>query len=338
MIRLLSLIALMLTVCVTASSAFIRHNQAGLGCADWPACYRAGTPAKDPAAAQAQPPTATRVARALHRVSAMIVGLLAATIALIGWTRLHADRRPAAAVALIVTAGLAWLGRYTPHDLPIITVGNVLGGFTLAAAFAWIAAPRNDTASNNRCASLSSASLSSASPSTASPSTASRGIARLALGALALLAVQACLGVMVSVRAVVDACPSLVCLPGSPVDWRAFDPLFEQAASSSATGRALHLAHRVSALALLFVAAAAGARAVAAGGVPRRLGMACLVLLPTQAILGMAIAAGVAPLAIATAHNASAATIAALLSMLAASLANSPQRDSRRLNPVSGIA
>src|SRR5690606_12409625 len=86
------------------------------------------------------PPKAIRVARLTHRASASAVGLLVAMIALFGWTRFSTGQRVAAAIALADTVFLAWLGRYTPHDLPLVTVGNVAGGMVLAGALAWIAA------------------------------------------------------------------------------------------------------------------------------------------------------------------------------------------------------
>ncbi|HWS74438.1 MAG TPA: COX15/CtaA family protein, partial [Quisquiliibacterium sp.] len=142
MIRRLALFACIFTLCVTAASAFIRHSQAGLGCEPWPQCQAlpagagAGSEvrsevgseaggAKTAAASQTEG-NAVFVARALHRLSAVIVGLLALAIALFGWSRLGAGDRAAAAFALADTVFLSWLGRYTPHDLPLVTVGNVL--------------------------------------------------------------------------------------------------------------------------------------------------------------------------------------------------------------------
>ena len=40
MIRVVALLACLLVVCITASSAFIRHWQNGVGCEGWPVCYR----------------------------------------------------------------------------------------------------------------------------------------------------------------------------------------------------------------------------------------------------------------------------------------------------------
>lgn len=295
MTRLAVLCALLLTICITGSSAFIRHSQAGLGCADRAVCATAGAVAAavQGAAPVAEPAPAVRAARLLHRVSAMVVGLLAGAIALVGWSGLRGSGRGAAALALLVTGALAWLGRYTPHDLPLVTLGNVLGGFLLAAAFAWILAP------------AWRAPVSLSAPH-------SRG---LLATALLLAFVQAVLGVMVSVRQAVDACPALVCWPGGAIDWRVFDPLLAGASGSPPAARVLHLAHRASGLALLGVCAMALVRGRAT--MPRALWRALPALLVVQVTIGLSAALGLHALAAATAHNVIAAMLVAVLALLA---------------------
>jgi cytochrome c oxidase assembly protein subunit 15 len=148
MIRRLALLACIFTLCITAASAFIRNTQAGLGCSPWPQCLAQQAEARGGSGMLRMAPSTTGpgevdavfVARALHRISAVLVGLLALGIVLFGWSRLVASDRAAAAFALVDTVFLSWLGRYTPHDVPLVTIGNVLGGFALAAAFGWIAA------------------------------------------------------------------------------------------------------------------------------------------------------------------------------------------------------
>ncbi|MFP5411637.1 MAG: hypothetical protein ACLGHB_01565, partial [Gammaproteobacteria bacterium] len=63
--RRLAILACLLTVCITASSALIRHWQAGLGCEAWAACgalFPARADASTAAPAE-NPPMAIRVAR-----------------------------------------------------------------------------------------------------------------------------------------------------------------------------------------------------------------------------------------------------------------------------------
>ncbi|HPU50757.1 MAG TPA: COX15/CtaA family protein [Burkholderiaceae bacterium] len=320
MIRLAVLIALVLTICITGSSAFIRHTQAGVGCPARDAC-RVSTaapantavtsrdgpgqetasrdaPGQAIASQAAEPSADVRTARLMHRVSAMAVGLLAGIIALVGWSSLRGSERAAAAFALLVTGALAWLGRYTPHDLPLVTLGNVLGGFALAAGFAWIAAP--------------------APP----PGTARRPLGLLAV-ALLLVFVQAGLGVMISVRHAVDACAALVCLPAEAIDWRLFNPLVAGLPESVGGAQALHLAHRLSALGLLAVCLAVTLRTRGAA----RLAVVGLLLL--QGLLGFATATGQQPLLAATAHNMTAAALVALITVMAAQAVKPAPRDVR---------
>ena len=309
MTRIAALLALALTLCITSSSAFIRHSQAGLGCADQAdrvACLassRQSTGAsatlnRDPITRipGIEPPAGVRIARLAHRISAVVVGLLAGAIALVGWSSLRGSERAAAAIGLLVTAALAWLGRFTPHDLPLVTLGNVLGGFALAAAYAWILAPGGRAAQ---------------------PVAALRLFGLLAV-ALLLATVQAALGVMISVRHVVDACASWMCWPDLPVDWRVFDPLVARAPDSQPSAHALHLAHRTSALALVTVGALATirARGVAPGGLRTAIGA----LLLLQVLVGAALAAGLSPLFAATAHNTIAGALIAALAAAAGAM------------------
>jgi cytochrome c oxidase assembly protein subunit 15 len=135
-IRPLVSIALALVLVVTLSSAFIRLSQSGLPCRDWPACYgaQAGT-----AAVALSEESPVFFARVLHRIAASVAGLLFLAIAALGWRRWRGDSRRAAAMALVVLAGLlAWLGKYTPSTLPAVMLGNLLGGMALLGLLAWL--------------------------------------------------------------------------------------------------------------------------------------------------------------------------------------------------------
>lgn len=304
----LAILACLLTLCITASSALIRHWQAGLGCEGWTGCAavfpnRAEASVALPAA---DPPPAIRVARLTHRVSASAVGLLVVFVVLFGWSRFSAGQKVAAAIALADTLFLAWLGRYTPHGLPLVTVGNVGGGMLLAGALAWIAAaPGTAPASAGALPAGRSAPV---------PSRAA-GSAVLALLLLALLVFD---GTMISARGAVDACPQLLCLDGASFGLAAFDP-WAQGSVPPAEGMTMHLLHR--ALALAFVAAALRAAERAwTGPSARARGLAALIvgLLLAQVALGLATAFGAGPLASATLHNAVAVLLVAALAALAA--------------------
>ncbi len=140
-----ALLAAALTLVVVVSSAFLRHWQAGLACADWPACY--GRVDADPDAA---PALGVRVARAAHRVAATAVLALVAGLALVAWTQSPRWRRAGTplALALAVTLALAALGVATPGSrVPAVALGNLLGGFAILALLAVaVAAARSPAA------------------------------------------------------------------------------------------------------------------------------------------------------------------------------------------------
>lgn len=315
MIRALALAACLLTVCITAASAFIRHWQVGEGCAGPAPCVsvRSSTGASGGPAAARPPqangdgwtPAATPravptplpivIARAAHRLAAMIVGVLAILLVAIGWSRLARGERIAAGLALALTLGLAWLGLYTPSPLPLVTLANVGGGFALAAAFAWIAVGGRDS-----------------SP-VAQRGARSRGSGLAWIG-LALLLLVAAMGVMISERGALETCRAPLCLPGAMPSAGVFDPRVEGPAADVAAGQALHLAHRALAVAFAAIVALAAASALASAN---RWGLLLAAGVIAQALAGAAIAAGSAGAVMAAGHNAGAALLAAALAVFA---------------------
>lgn len=317
LIRWLALAACVLTLCVTAASAFIRHTQTGLGCQPWPQCQAAAREARADGAAAT--PDAVSVARAAHRVSAMLVGLLALAIALFGWSRLGGADRIAAAFALADTLFLSWLGRYTPHDLPLVTIGNVVGGLALAAAFGWIAA----ATVRGRPGAAGAARLRDVEADAGRAGAAGRGAARargkvksLAWFGLGLVVLQSALGVMIAARGATAACAQALCLPSGAVDPAVFDPATTIMTASPADAVALHLAHRLVALVLvlLLVMLLRGGRTVRGVTGPAASALVCALLL---APLGIAIASGTVGVAGGTLHNLLAGCLWVLLAVLA---------------------
>ena len=318
MIRKLALIACLLTVCITAASAFIRHWQGGTGCEARADCARATAAASASGASGAQAaqaaqaargaqaaesdetPTPVLLARVAHRIAAMLVGIIAIVLVFVGWSRLEPGERVAAAIAFALTAGLAWLGLHTPSELPLVTVGNVAGGFALAAAFAWVAA----------------GSTRSDAPRPAAPRTGS-ALAWTALGTLIAMTV---LGVLIGARGALDGCPELLCLPQGLPQPGLFDPRVPSLVADASGARALHLVHRVAGILLAVLVLGAALRLCARldGRGERILCVAVCLGLLLQAGFGAAIAGGVAASpAGAAAHNAVAALLAVALAALA---------------------
>lgn len=335
MIRLVALVAALLTVCITASSAFIRHAQNGVGCVDWPACYRTahataaapgiaaspapGTTSHPPAAVTAKTDDlpGVRSARALHRVSATTVGVLVLVVTVLGWTSLAVSGRVAAVVAVTVTAFLAWLGRYTPHDLPLVTLGNLVGGLLLTAVLGWVAAALHRRGG-------------AGSPAVDASAPAGAAITRSALVALALVALLAYSGTMIGARHAIDACATPLCMSGARPSVAAFDPWQASPALDAGARQGLQVAHRIVALAF---ALAVGLLAWRLRATRRRLAVWLVVLVAAQVVIGAATSIGIRPLVAATLHNVVATLLVMTLGIVAggarASRAPTPTRPPR---------
>jgi len=279
LIRWVALAGVLVVLLVTTTSAYLRVTAAGLGCEDWPACYG------HQAATAAQP---TGFARATHRISATLAGtaVLAIGFLVLGEPRRFRSQLKITGVLLLITAGLAFLGRATPGaSVPAVAMGNVLGGMLMASLLWWLA--------------LGSA--------------AGRPWAARVLYWVALLLVftQIALGVLTSASYSGLACSSLpsCTAEGFPGAWSAC----ELNPWTTATGRAsAHMAHRVVAL-----AAAAAALAVALKrDTDRRSRAALLGVLALQLLTGVLLVALSLPLALAVAHNLCAVLL--LLALVAA--------------------
>jgi len=323
-IRWLAIVACALTVCITASSAFIRHAQGGLGCPPGAACEWRAQGAKGAASAQ-EPSDASaggavaapagqssgdaaaaapgvRSARALHRVSAMLVGVLVLLIAVFGWVSMSTGGRVALAFALADTVFLAWLGRFTPHPVPLVTIGNLVGGIALAAAFAWIAASLCSVRTRSQRAA-------------ARPRRRERGAAAAAFVALVLLAGAAWVGTMIGAQDAIAACGAARCAGEVRLDPAALDPLRTPQGVDAAAARGLHWLHRAAAVAFAFAALLVALRG--RGAAPAS-AAALVVLLVAQAALGVGTTTGTNALATATLHNAVATLLAVTLATIAA--------------------
>ena len=291
-------VALALVLVITSTSAFIRLSQSGLSCRDWPACY--GAQAAAPAGAPAED-FPVFIARAAHRIAASVAGVLFLVIAALGWDHWRGDSRRAAAVMLVVLAGLlAWLGKYTPSTLPAVTLANLLGGMALLGLLAWLWRPDG--------------------PGEALPRRMRLWIA----AGLALVALQIAFGGLIGARYAALDCTGLPGCGGGlwpkGADWRAFDPFLPNDGLADASRQALHLAHRSGALLVAALLAWIGWRHARLRGTPRALGIALLGLIAAQIVLGAAMLLAGFPIALAVLHN----TLAALVLIVLASMLGRP--------------
>ena len=296
-LRRFAALCAVLVLAITSLSAFIRLSGAGLGCADWPACY--GRNLRDPQQGVAPPTegaTARAAARLAHRIVAVAALLLVITMVLaclasppVLW------REGRIALALLGLAlFLAVLGRWSSGArVPAVTLGNLLGGFAMLALSCRLA--RSGPGSPARLASWA------------------------AFGA-ALLVLQVTLGGLVSAGYAGLSCSGWPDC-GHPValSWQGLnpwhEPVFDATPPINPSGALAHMAHRAGAVLLALALLPLAVAALRSGR--RAAGATLLGLLTLQLGLGLAMILFTLPLALALAHNLVAGLMLATLVELA---------------------
>lgn len=290
-LRTLAGFVLLLVFVVVVASAYMRLTKAGLGCSDWPACYGLALGA-DPA--QTGSTVWVVVARMLHRFSALAVLILSLTIGVVAFrSRPILAREGGLAIALVLIAGLlAVLGRYSAgNPLPIVAIGNVLGGFSMLAIAerAW-RGPRRGA-----------------------------GVSVLSLGLLLALFIQIAIGVFVSAGYAGLSCTTLSPCSLGDWTWATFDPMRAPELGAqwppNPQGIPIHMLHRAMAILVSILTLAVAVRIWRRGD--RRHALLLVALLATQAVIGFILISASLPLLAALLHNLVAAlfllaTIAAL--------------------------
>ena len=316
--RPLVLCSVVLTFLVIVVGAYVRLEDAGLGCPDWPGCYGQLLGVPDEVhelarAEQAFPGKSVDAGRAwkemFHRYLAGMLGLLIAAIAVIAWRRRAAiDRPPWLASALVLLVAFqATLGMWTVTMLlqPAIVTLHLLGGMAIFALLLWLA-------------------LWEINPP-AAPAAAARALRPWAAAGIAVLVAQIALGGWVSTNYAALACTDIPTCHGEWLPAMDFGHAYHvlRDLGVTATGAplshealtAIHWSHRLGAVVTLVCV---GFLALWALCIPRlrTVGAALLVLLLAQAGLGIANVLLRLPLVLAAAHNAGAALLLAALVML----------------------
>src|SRR5262249_13794999 len=142
--------AVALTFIVIMVGAYVRLQDAGLGCPDWPGCYGqiVGVPDElheRERAEQAFPGKMVDAGRArkemFHRYLAGTLGLLILAIAMVAWrARVAFGRPPRLAFALVALVAVqATLGMWTVTMLlkPAIVTLHLLGGMAILSLLLW---------------------------------------------------------------------------------------------------------------------------------------------------------------------------------------------------------
>lgn len=285
-------------------SAYIRLSNAGLGCADWPACYgRIGPTPSDlgvtsDMVVEPNHPIGTNHAPAwattAHRATAAVLGVLVLALAAVAAaTRGRATGGLAGpALLMLSTVGLAVLGKWSAGlHRPIVVFANFAGG-VLMVSLLWrlvLGAGKRRMRNDTPSATLS---------------------ARWTALGLGLVALQAMLGGLVSVNFAALSCTAFPDCNG--VWWPAltsdglramFHTLQVDAGGRVLRGEwtgGLHMAHRFAAAGVLFYVSWLGMKALRSGH--GGTGVIVLALLALETATGMAVVKSHLALGVVLAH------------------------------------
>ncbi|MGF6273966.1 cytochrome c oxidase assembly protein subunit 15 [Massilia sp. UYP11] len=330
--RKLVWVMVFLTFDLIVFGAFTRLTDSGLGCPDWPGCYGEANPFlahEHIAAAEAAMPTGpVTVAKAwiemIHRYLAMGIGALILALLFTSvkqWRRTHNEVfKPAMPLALLVSVlvqGAFGAWTVTLKLQPVIVTIHLLLGMMLLAMLVWMGC-REDYL-------LKPPPLARSLGQVRDLVRRLRGLRILSLLAAVVLTVQIALGGWVSTNYATMACDTFPLCQGALVPeldfehgfhlWRELGMTKEGHYLPFSALVAIHWVHRAFALAVVLVLGLAAWRAwhlPEVGTTARRL----LLVMVVQLFTGIATVYFDFPLAIAVMHNAGAALLVILVTML----------------------
>lgn len=321
-IRRLALLATPFALLVIVLGAFVRLSDAGLGCPDWPGCYgRIDIPQSAEQIEQANaafPDRPVDVTKAwiemIHRYAAATLGLLILAIGALAWRqRREPDAVLATAlslVALVVFQGLLGMWTVTWQLKPIVVMAHLLGGFGTLALMWWLILRQSPSAAGWAHGE-------------------DTRLYRWVHPALAIVIVQVALGGWTSANYAALACPDFpACqrqwwpemdFAEAFVMWRGLGRNYEYGVLDYAARTAIHMTHRLGALAVLLYVGWLSVRSAcfASARKVRIAGAAVGALTLVQIGLGIANVWFYLPMSSALAHNACAALLVLALVTMA---------------------
>ena len=319
--------SLVLSFALIVLSSLMRLSNQGLGCDDWPDCYGRVDIVKyagdmDVSASRGLQPGAlappTVVERAHRGVASLLLVFILAFV-IVAW-RKRKDSGPAMFLpfaALFVTLFLAVLGVLygSPLLRPPVVMANLLGGMILLGLLWWLYLSQRRRPAGEGAPEAGS-------------------LRKWALIGLALVVMQTALGGWVSSNFSALACSTFPFCNGAEMNIAAgftLRPLLDvtpegQVIVGQAATTAIHVVHRLGALLVLLFVGWLGYRLLKQGTRLRGLGMAILVLLGLQVVLGVATVIFSSPLGLVVTHNATAALLWLALLALIHRLPQTPAR------------
>jgi cytochrome c oxidase assembly protein subunit 15 len=328
--RKLVWISVFLTFDLIVFGAFTRLTDSGLGCPDWPGCYGLANPflahAEIRAAEALQPTGPVTMVKAwiemIHRYFAMAIGILIVAMMAVSWHRWRKTRTagyapgyPTFLFFFVCLQGAFGAWTVTLKLQPVIVTMHLLLGMGLLALLAWFGGRQDQLLRPENGAAAGAA----------VPRDRLAGVRKWALASGAVLLVQLFLGGWVSTNYATLACTEFPLCAGKVVPEMDFEHgfhLWRELGKTSAGHylpfsalTAIHWVHRNFAFVVVLVLGWTVARAWPIAALqPVARGIAAVLAL--QALTGVATIYLNYPLTIAVLHNAGAAALVLLLTML----------------------
>ncbi|MDD5301164.1 MAG: COX15/CtaA family protein [Gallionella sp.] len=298
----LVLFTCLMAFCAVVLSAYARLSDAGLGCANWPACY------EENALKERQPPQAgaarghTSWQWKLHSQVVQLLGILAIAVCGLAWKKRKELRQspllPTLLVGLMIFMALFGILAFSYLPRPVIVSVHLAGGIAMLMLLAWIALRHTAPASAVNAGEAQSW----------------RGLAWLGI---ALLLAQIMLGGWVSSNFAALACTGFPLCQGALLPPMDFSYTLNNSGLPLSVERltAIHWMHRAGAVITVAYLGWLSFGIMAVKSL-RNIGQAMLGLIALQSALGVANVLLGLPLLVAVLHNAVAMLLLVALMVL----------------------